>query len=138
VNNDEPSAFCVAAALFGCAWGVAQMQNAIAADAPDRMIIKAAPGAVLSQPEISACSEEIRRTRSRWKYWPGEASEAVARFARVQKELFEGRCAGHPQARAYVTAANRMLEHTNAAANASSSSGGFQPQRDRFAQDRPR
>src|SRR5215208_171445 len=112
----------MAMALAGCAWGVAQMQNASAADAPATMVIKAAPGIELSQPEIAACSEEIRRTQARWKYWPGEASEAAARLGRVQKELFEGRCAGHPQARAYVTAANRMLEHANGAGNSASSS----------------
>lgn len=127
--NTNPGAFCMGIAMLGCALSVARMQNASAGDAPR------GPGATdLSQPQISACSEEIRRARARWKYWPGEASEAAARLGRIQKELFEGRCAAHPQARAYVTGANRMLEYANAAGNAGSSSGDSQRQGHRMDQ----
>jgi hypothetical protein len=128
--NTNTSTICMGIAMLGCALSLTRMQNASAGDAPD-----GAGAAGLSQPEVSACSEEIRRARARWKYWPGEASDAAARLGRIQKELFEGRCAAHPQARAYVTGANRMLEHARAAGSAGSSSGDSQREGRRPYQD---
>jgi hypothetical protein len=105
----------LAMAILGSACGAARMQEAAAqgAEGPN-------PGE-LSQAQISACSEEIRRAQARWKYSPGGAVEAATRLGKTQKEMFEGRCAGHPQARAYVTTANRILEHASAARRATAS-----------------
>jgi hypothetical protein len=112
-----------AMAIYGCALVAAlQAQNAPAADVLQGADLTAAPVSALSQSQISACSNEISRMRSGWKYWPGEAGDAVARLGHLQKELFEGRCAGHPQAQVYVTGANRMLTYANDRDNTASSS----------------
>jgi hypothetical protein len=37
------------------------------------------------------------------------------RLGRFQKELFEGRCAGHPEAQAYIAGANKMLGYGRSA-----------------------
>lgn len=123
--NNKPGTFCKGTAILGCAlMAVAQMQNASAADGPDGVAVMSSPVAGLSQPRVAACSEEIRRARGGWKYWPGDASDAAARLGRFHKELFEGRCKGHPQAQAYIAGANRMLGYgANAAVNEASSSG---------------
>jgi hypothetical protein len=112
--DNRAGRFCKALAISGYAlMAAAQVQTPPAADAPPGASFKFAPVASLSPTQISACSEEISRMRSGWKYWPGEAGDAAARLGRFQKELFEGRCAGHPQARAYVTGANRMLTYAS-------------------------
>lgn len=41
--------------------------------------------------------------------WGGSVQEISRRLGTAQKELFQGRCAGHPQAAAYIAGANRML-----------------------------
>jgi hypothetical protein len=128
--NKRPGTFCKAMAIHGCALiAAAQAQTAWATDVAKGAVLKETPVPGLSQPQISACSEEIRRTRARWKYWPGEAGDAAARLGLFQKELFEGRCAGHPQAQAYVTGANRMLTHAKGRDNPISSSGDSQQPR---------
>lgn len=73
-----------------------------------------APVTSMPQTQIAACSEEIRRAHAAWTYWRGQATEAVARLARTQKDLFEGRCAGHPRAQAYVAVAHKMMQATRA------------------------
>ena len=132
--NNGPAIFCKALmAITGCAlMAAAQAQSAGAEDASQGARLKFAPVPGLSQPEIAACSEEIRRMQVQWTYWPGEAGEAVARLGRIQKELFEGRCAGHPQAQAYVTAANRMLTHANGKVRVGSSGDAKRPRPSRF------
>jgi hypothetical protein len=85
------------------------MQNALAAG------LFEGPTSGPSQSQLSACSDEIRRVHGRWKYRPGGGVEAATHLGKTQKELFEGRCAGHPQARTYVASANRILEHASAA-----------------------
>jgi len=69
----------------------------------------------LSQQQISACSEEIKRTQIESQRWGGDVNAVANRLGRFQKELFEGRCAGHPEARAYIAGANKMLGYGGSA-----------------------
>lgn len=72
--------------------------------------------ASISPAGIVECTEEIRRSRAQWKYWRGDAHAAIARLGLFQKDLFEGRCAGHPQARSYLDNADRLRERARSAA----------------------
>lgn len=65
----------------------------------------------LSTQQIAACSDEIKRTQVESQRWSGNANDVAARLGKFQKEMFEGRCAGHPEASAYLAGANRMLGH---------------------------
>jgi len=78
----------------------------------------------LTQQQISACSEEIKRAQIDSQRWAGDVNDVAARLGRMQKELFEGRCSGHPEAQAYIAGANRMLGH---GANAPMGTGGSLP-----------
>jgi hypothetical protein len=97
---------------------------AVAATGPNVSATEDAGGAgplrtraeALSPVDAAACSEEIRRSRAQWKYWPGDVHAALSRLGGLQKELFEGRCAGHPKQRAYLENANKLLEHARKAA----------------------
>lgn len=110
--NTGPVPFCNALAACGCAlFAVAHLQGVSAADALTGFPATDAPIRGLTPAQISACTEEIRRARAGWKYWPGDPAEAAVRLGRLQKALFQGRCAGHPQAKAYLASADRMLGH---------------------------
>jgi hypothetical protein len=105
-------AFCNAAASVSFALIAATAgQNASASDRPTGADAWPSPDGALSPAQVAACSEEVRRSRAAWKYWPGDARAAIARLGAYQKQLFEGRCAGHPQAQAYVMNANKLLAH---------------------------
>jgi hypothetical protein len=82
-----------------------------------------APGK-LSQQQVAACSEEIRRKQLESQSWPGDANIVAARLGQLQKDLFEGRCAGHPEAQAYLAGANKMLGYGG---NAPGAAGGSLP-----------
>ena len=73
--------------------------------------------------QIAACSEEIKRTQIESQSWTGDVNDVAARLGRFQKDLFEGRCAGHPEAQAYIAGANKMLAYGG---NAAGSGGGSQ------------
>jgi hypothetical protein len=68
----------------------------------------------LSQQQIAACSEEIKRTQVDSQSWTGDVNDVAARLGRFQKDLFEGRCAGHPEAQAYIAGADKMLAYGGA------------------------
>ncbi len=70
----------------------------------------------LTPQQIRACSEEIKRTQIESQKWRGDIQETSVRLGRYQKELFEGRCAGHPEAEAYIRGAKRMIERQEASA----------------------
>ncbi len=108
--------FCNALAACGCAlFAVTHLQGVSAADALTGFPVTNAPVRGLTPAQVSACTEEIRRARAGWKYWPGDPADAAVRLGRLQKTLFQGRCAGHPQAQAYITSADRMLGHARPA-----------------------
>ncbi|MGA9165547.1 MAG: hypothetical protein WBZ31_13910 [Thiobacillus sp.] len=74
------------------------------------------PAVELSQQQISACSEEIKRTQIESQRWGGDANDVAARLGQFQKNLFEGKCSGHPEAQAYIAGANKMLGYGGNAA----------------------
>ncbi len=67
----------------------------------------------LSQQQIANCTTDIHNKQRESQRWGGNANDVANRLGRYQKELFEGRCAGHPQAAAYIRGANKMLGYRN-------------------------
>lgn len=68
------------------------------------------PGNLTPQ-QITACSEEIKAKQIESQSWPGNVNDISAKLGRFQKDLFEGRCKGHPEAQAYIAGANKMLSY---------------------------
>ena len=69
------------------------------------------PFSSLSQQQLAACTAKVKRLHSDWKHGRGDAGVAAGELGSSQLRLFEGECAGHPQAAAYVTAARLMRMH---------------------------
>lgn len=69
----------------------------------------------LSQQQITACTEDIKRKQVESQSWGGDVNAIANRLGKYQKELFEGRCAGHPEAQAYLAGANKMLGYGGSA-----------------------
>jgi len=63
----------------------------------------------LNQAQIDACSNDIKTMQVQSQSWPGDVNDTAARLGQYQKDMFESRCAAHPQAQAYIASANRML-----------------------------
>ncbi len=63
----------------------------------------------LSPDQIISCNREILAVHRESKSWPGNANDVKARLGRVEIELFEGRCAGHPNAQAWIKSGNLKL-----------------------------
>ncbi|KFN43698.1 hypothetical protein N789_10500 [Arenimonas oryziterrae DSM 21050 = YC6267] len=61
------------------------------------------------QTNAAACSEEIQKVQISSQQWSGSSDDVAAKLGQFQKALFEGRCAGHPEAAAYIASANRMI-----------------------------
>ena len=68
----------------------------------------------LDPAQADACSRDIKAMQVQSQGWPGTAAENAARLGQYQKDLFEGRCAGHPETAAYLGSANRMLSYSAA------------------------
>ncbi|MEO8000279.1 MAG: hypothetical protein ABI644_00275, partial [Arenimonas sp.] len=81
----------------------------------------------LSQADIQACTNEIHAKQIESQSWGGNVDDVAARLGQFQKDLFEGRCAAHPEAQAYINGANRMLGYTAAAGSSGSSSNSSAP-----------
>lgn len=67
------------------------------------------PAGRLSQQQIAACSDEIKKKQTESQSWSGDVNAVASRLGQYQKDLFEGRCAGHPEAQTYIAGANKML-----------------------------
>jgi len=67
------------------------------------------PTEAVGQTNVAACSEEIQRIQVESQQWSGSSDDVAAKLGQFQKALFEGRCAGHPEAAAYIASANRMI-----------------------------
>lgn len=80
----------------------------------------------LSPQQVITCSEEIKNKQIESQSWGGDVNDVAARLGQFQKSLFEGRCAGHPEAQAYIAGANKMLGYGGNAAGSGGSSGGSQ------------
>jgi hypothetical protein len=89
--------------------GLAPGATVPAGNAPGAVVPHVAGVGGLSPQQIASCSEEIRHTQLESQTWPGTSIDVAARLGRFQKELFEGRCAGHPEAQAYLAGANKMI-----------------------------
>ena len=75
----------------------------------------------------AACTNDIMSLQVASQQWTGSAHDVAARLGRLQKEMFQGRCARHPEAAAYIAGADRMIGYggnANAVSGAPSSSGG--------------
>ena len=55
------------------------------------------------------CSSEIRELQMASQRWGGNANDVAARLGQMQKAMFQGRCSAHPEARAYIASAERMI-----------------------------
>lgn len=87
-------------------------------------------GASLSSQQVTTCTEEIKNKQIESQSWGGDVDDVAARLGQFQKSLFEGRCAGHPEAQAYIAGANKMIGYGgNAAGSGGSSQSGTSSQR---------
>lgn len=82
-----------------------------------------ASAANLSPQQVTTCSEEIKNKQIESQSWGGNVDDVAARLGQFQKSLFEGRCAGHPEAQAYLAGANKMIGYGG---NAAGSGGSLQ------------
>jgi hemin uptake protein HemP len=86
------------------------------------VVALAATGAAaqpLSAERIAGCNAEVKRLHSAWKHGRGDPRVTAGELGASQQLLFEGECAGHPQARAHITAARQMRVHAGDTAHAS-------------------
>jgi hypothetical protein len=63
----------------------------------------------MGQDQIDSCTQEANQMQVASQSWGGSVQDISRQLGQSQKQLFEGRCAGHPQAAAYLAGANRML-----------------------------
>ena len=66
--------------------------------------------------KIAECDKLAVDKQRESQTWPGDVASRSARLGDYQKELFLGRCAGHPQAKTYLANADAMLAAGNSAA----------------------
>jgi hypothetical protein len=72
-------------------------------------------GGNFSPQQVASCSEEIKNKQIESQSWGGDVNDVAARLGQFQKSLFEGRCAGHPEAQAYIAGAIKMLGYGGSA-----------------------
>jgi len=120
------TAFCLLPALThaqGASEGLGKLLGAVEQYQQAKQDRQQAPGQSegsssgggLPTQQIAACSEDIKRKQIESQSWSGDANAVAIRLGRYQKDLFEGRCAGHPEARAYIAGANKMLGYGGSA-----------------------
>ncbi|WP_284359966.1 hypothetical protein [Candidatus Phycosocius spiralis] len=59
--------------------------------------------------KIAACTKEATQLQLSSQKWSGNVNDISARLGLMQRDLFQGRCAGHPEAAAYIAGANKMI-----------------------------
>lgn len=59
--------------------------------------------------QVAECDTMIRTLQGSASSWPGTSAEISGALGRQQKEMFTGKCAGHPQAAAFIQGAERMI-----------------------------
>lgn len=106
--------------FFICMWQVRmdQLNGKIGATPGPSMA-----SATMGQTDIDACTREIHAKQMESQTWGGDADAVAARLGQFQKDMFEGRCADHPEAQAYINGANRMLGHQAGAGGDGASNG---------------
>jgi len=109
--QDTPALCAQAKAVSGCT---------MKADAGKAKPPSGAAGTLTPQ-QIAACSQEIKAKQIESQRWSGNVNDISARLGRFQKDLFEGRCKGHPEAQAYIAGANKMIGYGGNASGGDSS-----------------
>jgi hypothetical protein len=111
------AALCCYAAIVGFEQPVAASTGIGATTAS---IPEAQPRVTSPQEKDAACIAEANRMRAQWKHGRGDARTAAAELGDAQQRLFEGACASHPQAHAYVAGAKQMRLHAQHASDTAS------------------
>ncbi len=113
-NDDQPISQCYIRQALALKRNGGNL-SAIGAPTSDALMAvptqerSSSPSGAMSQSDIDACTREIQGKQIESQSWGGDVDDVSARLGQFQKELFEGRCAGHPEAEAYINGANRML-----------------------------
>ncbi|MEZ5842565.1 MAG: hypothetical protein R3D27_02375 [Hyphomicrobiaceae bacterium] len=82
-------------------------------------IVPVAPRTLTPQ-QIERCTEDANALQINSQRWQGSVQEISLKLGRQQKAMFEGRCAGHPQAARYIAGAERMIVQGNPAGSSPS------------------
>lgn len=82
---------------------------------PATAVVAATPtvgASALTAAQTKICDDTIRDWQTKAPTWPGSPVEISEKLGRLQKGLFTGQCAAHPQAAAFVTGADKMIADT--------------------------
>ncbi len=74
-------------------------------------------GPALTREAIDACDKQVMALERQKDSWPGTPAEVRIRYAETIKTLFNGICAGHPQAAQFLKAADDILDSVKDAEN---------------------
>jgi len=92
--------------------GATPNSSASAAAAPALRFEPDAPmGALkaLTAGQIEACESDVRALQDESRAWKGSADEAAMKLGMMQRTIYAGRCAGHPQAATLVANAEQAI-----------------------------
>lgn len=64
---------------------------------------------VLDADGSTACEAEVRALQAASKTWVGTLDEISLKLGQLQRTLYAGRCAGHPQAETLVASSERII-----------------------------
>lgn len=63
----------------------------------------------LTAGQIEACESDVRALQDESRAWKGSADEAAMKLGMMQRTIYAGRCAGHPQAATLVANAEQAI-----------------------------
>ena len=63
----------------------------------------------LTAGQIAACEDDVRALQEDSKAWQGTPDEAAMKLGMMQRTIYAGRCAGHPQATTLIANAERSI-----------------------------
>jgi hypothetical protein len=66
----------------------------------------------LSPVAIQACEDDVRALQEASKAWKGTIDEISLKLGMLQRTIYAGRCAGHPQAANLFASAERIIADT--------------------------
>jgi hypothetical protein len=64
----------------------------------------------MAQDQIAWCDQQAQAMQVDSQSWGGTVQDISSQLGQMQRQLFEGPCAGHPNAAAYIAGADRMLQ----------------------------
>lgn len=109
----EKKAFGIRDSMSASAAAVATSASAGTGSSP---VAASAPASgAMSTQRIESCNEDIKSKQRESLRWSGTVNQIAAQLGRYQKALFEGACAGHPEAQTYIASANKMIADGSAA-----------------------